>query len=102
MSASETSPRGARSPDLTVKHRHVAIDGAQIFYREAGAADASAILLPHGYPSSSFQFRNFMPALADHWRLIAPDYPGFGYSDTGASLIPSTAMPTSWIVSQWP
>ncbi len=63
-------------------HRHVEIDGVRIFYREAGPADASVLLLPHGYPSSSFQFRNFMPALADHWRLIAPDYPGFGYSDT--------------------
>jgi pimeloyl-ACP methyl ester carboxylesterase len=40
------------------------------------------VLLPHGYPSSSFQYRNFMPALADRWRLVAPDYPGFGYSDT--------------------
>jgi pimeloyl-ACP methyl ester carboxylesterase len=39
-------------------------------------------LLPHSYPSSSFQFRNLMPALADRWRLVAPDYPGFGYSDT--------------------
>jgi pimeloyl-ACP methyl ester carboxylesterase len=82
MNASETSPRDARSPDLTVKHRYIAIDGVGIFYREAGPADASVVLLPHGYPSSSFQFRNFMPALGDHWRLIAPDYPGFGYSDT--------------------
>jgi pimeloyl-ACP methyl ester carboxylesterase len=82
MNASETSPRDARSPELTVKHRDIAIDGVRIFYREAGPADASVVLLPHGYPSSSFQFRNFMPALADHWRLIAPDYPGFGYSDT--------------------
>jgi len=40
------------------------------------------VLLPHGYPSSSFQFRHFMPALADRWRLFAPDFPGFGYSDT--------------------
>ena len=40
------------------------------------------VLLPHGYPCSSFQFRNFMPALADRWRLVAPDFPGFGYSDT--------------------
>lgn len=40
------------------------------------------MLLPHGYPSSSFEFRNFMPALGDRWRLIAPDYPGFGYSAT--------------------
>jgi pimeloyl-ACP methyl ester carboxylesterase len=61
MNASETSPRDARSSDLTVKHRDIAIDGVRIFYREAGPADASVVLLPHGYPSSSFQFRNFMP-----------------------------------------
>jgi pimeloyl-ACP methyl ester carboxylesterase len=65
-----------------VKHRRVGIDGIEIFYREAGPPDAPAVLLPHGYPSSSFQFRNFMPALADRWRLIAPDFPGFGYSGT--------------------
>ena len=82
MRANETSPRDARAPDLTVKHRYIAIDGVRIFYREAGLADASVVLLPHGYPSSSFQFRNFMVALADHWRLIAPDYSGFGSSDT--------------------
>jgi pimeloyl-ACP methyl ester carboxylesterase len=65
-----------------MKHRTIDIDGIRIFYREAGPENAPVVLLPHGYPSSSFQFRNFMPALADRWRLIAPDYPGFGYSDT--------------------
>lgn len=65
-----------------VLHRTVDIDGIEIFYREAGPQDAPVVLLPHGYPSSSFQFRNFMPALADRWHLIAPDYPGFGYSAT--------------------
>jgi pimeloyl-ACP methyl ester carboxylesterase len=70
--------------DLTVKHRTVEIDGIHTFYREAGPEDAPVVLLPHGYPSSSFQFRNFIPALADRWRLIAPDFPGFGYSGTPA------------------
>ena len=65
-----------------MKHKTVEIDGLNIFYREAGPKDAPVVLLPHGYPSSSFQFRNFMPALADRWRLVAPDYPGFGYSGT--------------------
>jgi pimeloyl-ACP methyl ester carboxylesterase len=60
----------------------VRVDGVEIFYRDAGAADAPVVLLPHGYPCSSYQFRAFMPLLADRWRLIAPDYPGFGYSDT--------------------
>ncbi|MEU7892915.1 alpha/beta fold hydrolase [Nonomuraea sp. NPDC049152] len=56
------------------------------FYREAGPQDAPVVLLPHGYPSSSFQFRNLMPALADRWRLVAPDYPDFGYSATPADF----------------
>jgi pimeloyl-ACP methyl ester carboxylesterase len=68
--------------DRVVRHRHIDIDGMEIFYREAGPADAPVVLLPHGYPCSSFQFRQFMPALADKWRLIAPDFPGFGYSAT--------------------
>jgi len=63
-------------------HKTLEINGVRIFYREAGAPEAPVVLLPHGYPSSSFQFRNLMPALADRWRLIAPDYPGFGYSGT--------------------
>jgi pimeloyl-ACP methyl ester carboxylesterase len=58
------------------------LDGIAIFYREAGPKDAPVVLLPHGYPCSSYEFREFMPALADRWRLIAPDFPGCGYSDT--------------------
>jgi pimeloyl-ACP methyl ester carboxylesterase len=69
-------------PDTGVKHRRIEIDGIGIFYREAGPQDAPVLLLPHGYPCSSFQFRNFMPSLADRWRTMAPDFPGFGYSDT--------------------
>lgn len=72
----------AKGTKISVEHRTVEIDGIGIFYREAGPKDAPVVLLPHGYPSSSFQFRNLMPALADRWRLIAPDYPGFGYSET--------------------
>ncbi|MGM1058294.1 alpha/beta fold hydrolase [Saccharothrix sp. Mg75] len=66
----------------TVTHRTLDVDGIETFVREAGPADAPVVLLPHGYPCSSFQFRNLMPALGDRWRLIAPDYPGFGYSAT--------------------
>lgn len=58
--------------------------GIETFYREAGPADALTVLLPHGYPASSFEFRGLMPALGDRWRLIAPDAPGFGYSATPA------------------
>lgn len=75
-------PTNRTNPDPAVKHRFIDLEGTNIFYREAGPHDAPAVLLPHGYPSSSFQYRNFMPALADRWRLLAPDYPGFGYSDT--------------------
>ncbi|MGP4114872.1 alpha/beta fold hydrolase [Streptomyces sp. 4N509B] len=65
-----------------VAHRSVEVDGVEIFYREAGHPDAPVLLLPHGYPGSSFVYRHLLPALADRWRLIAPDLPGFGYSGT--------------------
>jgi pimeloyl-ACP methyl ester carboxylesterase len=65
-----------------VKHRQTVIAGINIFYREAGPPDAPVILLPHGYPCSSYEFRTLMPLLADRWRLLAPDFPGCGYSGT--------------------
>ena len=68
--------------DESVKHRFLDLDGVRIFYREAGPLHAPVLLLPHGYPCSSYEFRNLMPLLADRWRLIAPDFPGSGYSDT--------------------
>jgi pimeloyl-ACP methyl ester carboxylesterase len=64
-------------------HRTVEVDGIRTFYRDAGPSAAPVVLLPHGYPSSSFQFRNLIPALADRWRLVAPDLPGFGYTAAG-------------------
>ena len=67
-----------------VRHRSVEVGGVNCFYREAGNAEAPVLLLPHGYPCSSYEFRNFMPALADRWRLLAPDFPGCGYSDTAS------------------
>lgn len=66
--------------ETSVAHRTIDVDGVDTFYRVAGPAGAPVVLLPHGYPSSSFQFRELLPALADRWRLVAPDYPGFGYS----------------------
>jgi pimeloyl-ACP methyl ester carboxylesterase len=69
-----------------VAHRSVEVDGIDTFYREAGPPDGPVVLLPHGYPSSSFQFRHFMAALGDRWRLVAPDYPGFGYSAAPADF----------------
>lgn len=66
--------------DLAVRHRTIVIDGLEIFYREAGKSDAPAVLLLHGFPTSSHMFRHLIPALADRWRVVAPDYPGFGQS----------------------
>jgi len=68
-----------------VKHRSVKVDGLDIFYREAGPKGAPVILLLHGFPTSSTMFRNLMPALADRFHLVAPDYPGFGNSSMPAS-----------------
>jgi pimeloyl-ACP methyl ester carboxylesterase len=61
-------------------YRSVDVEGLQIFYREAGATDAPHVLLLHGFPTSSHMFRNLIPALADRFHVIAPDYPGFGNS----------------------
>lgn len=63
-----------------MNYRNKNIDGLEIFYREAGRADAPAIVLLHGFPSSSHMFRDLMPQLAHKFHVIAPDYPGFGFS----------------------
>src|SRR5687768_18354172 len=63
-----------------VAYKTVAVDGLDIFYREAGPADAPTVLLLHGFPSSSHMFRDLIPDLAAQYHVIAPDYPGFGYS----------------------
>jgi len=65
---------------LTTQHKYTKINGLDIFYREAGSVDAPTILLLHGFPTSSHMFRNLIPALADKFHLVAPDYPGFGAS----------------------
>lgn len=64
-----------------VHYHNVSVNGINIFYREAGPADAPVILLMHGYPTSSFMFRNLIPMLSGKYHLIAPDMPGFGFSD---------------------
>lgn len=75
-----TSGAEADAPASQVMHRTVKIDGLDIFYREAGPRNAPAILLLHGFPTSSHMFRNLIPALADKYHVVAPDYPGFGNS----------------------
>jgi len=64
-----------------VQYRTVNVDGLNIFYREAGPTKAHTILLLHGLPSSSRMFESLLTRLSDRFRLIAPDYPGFGHSD---------------------
>ncbi|TDH63839.1 alpha/beta hydrolase [Dankookia rubra] len=64
-----------------VHYRVASIEGVKVFYREAGPADAPVVLLLHGFPTSSHMFRNLIPSLADRYRVVAPDYPGFGQSD---------------------
>jgi pimeloyl-ACP methyl ester carboxylesterase len=65
----------------SVHHRYATVGGQKLFYREAGPADAPAVVLLHGFPASSFMFRDLIPPLADRYHLIAPDYLGFGLSD---------------------
>ncbi|MCV7279482.1 alpha/beta hydrolase [Mycolicibacterium flavescens] len=64
-----------------VHHRYAEVHGRRLFYREAGHPDAPAVVLLHGYPTSSFMFRDLIPRLADCYRVIAPDHLGFGLSD---------------------
>ena len=64
-----------------IRYRTIAVDGVNIFYREAGASTAPTLLLLHGFPTSSHMFRNLIPLLADRYHVVAPDYPGYGQSD---------------------
>jgi len=64
--------------------QRVEADGVSVFYREAGPAIAPAVLLLHGFPASSFQYRELMPRLADQYRVLAPDLPGFGFTEVPA------------------
>ena len=86
MSGGSTKPlgnspsrRGCATPSTSVYK--VEADGVRVFYRAAGEADAPVVLLLHGFPSSSFMFRELIPRLADDYRVIAPDLPGFGFTE---------------------
>ncbi len=74
-----TSP-AASAPFAVTHHRTAKVNGVDIFYREAGPAGAPVVVLLHGFPTSSHMYRNLIPALADRYHVIAPDYPGFGQS----------------------
>lgn len=84
------APVFAQQTDLTknnhmkttaIHYNNIKVNELNIFYREAGPQDAPVILLLHGYPTSSFMFRNLIPILSAKYHVIAPDLPGFGYSD---------------------
>jgi pimeloyl-ACP methyl ester carboxylesterase len=64
-----------------VHHRYADVGGVRVFYREAGPVDASVLLLLHGFPSGSHQYRRLIDALAGRYHVIAPDYPGFGFTE---------------------
>jgi len=64
-----------------ISYKYAAVGGNRLFYREAGPETAPAILLLHGFPTSSHMFRNLIPALTDRYHVVAPDLPGFGFSD---------------------
>jgi pimeloyl-ACP methyl ester carboxylesterase len=68
-----------------VHHRYATVDGQRLFYREAGPADAPAVVLLHGFPTSSHMFRDLIPQLAGSYHVIAPDHLGFGFSDAPAA-----------------
>ena len=78
----KTEPETTRVPRTSI--RRIQADGVNIFYREAGAPDAPVVLLLHGFPTSSFQYRELIPRLADRCRVIAPDLPGFGFTEVPA------------------
>ena len=66
---------------MTLTYRTASVDGLKVFYREAGDAKAPTVLLLHGFPTSSHMYRNLIPALADRYHVVAPDLPGFGFTD---------------------
>jgi len=68
----------------SVMIKTIDVDGLTIFYREAGLRDAPVVLLLHGFPASSFQYRELIPRLAGRYRVIAPDFPGFGFTNVPA------------------
>ena len=66
---------------MTPTYRTASVDGLNVFYREAGELNAPTVLLLHGFPTSSHMYRTLIPALADRYHVVAPDFPGFGFSD---------------------
>src|SRR3984957_20297582 len=82
MEMIQESIKDLRIPRASI-HR-VEADGVKMFYREAGSSSAPVVLLLHGFPASSFMYRELIPRLADRYRVIAPDLPGFGFTEVPA------------------
>ena len=66
---------------MNIKYQNTCVNGLNVFYREAGKKSSPTLLLLHGFPSSSHMFRNLIPILAEHYHIVAPDFPGFGQTD---------------------
>src|SRR5260370_14405419 len=82
---SDSASAAARGKSIPrISYHRVEADGVRVFYRQAGAADATVLLLLHGYPTSSHMFREFIPRMATSYRVIAPDLPGFGFTTVPA------------------
>jgi pimeloyl-ACP methyl ester carboxylesterase len=83
-SAAEATPNSLLPPEML--YLRVQVDGVSMFYREAGDPAAPTILLLHGFPSSSHMFRDLIPRLADRYHVVAPDLPGFGFTEVPVSM----------------
>lgn len=85
MMHTDSSASATIAAHIPIIHRkRIEADGVRVFYREAGDPDAPVVLLLHGFPASSFQYRELIPRLADRYRVIAPDLPGFGFTEIPA------------------
>src|SRR5579863_618714 len=85
MTHNDSSPSAKNELGIPLIHRkRIEADGVRVFYREAGDPTAPVVLLLHGFPASSFQYRDLIPRLADRYRVIAPDLPGFGFTEVPA------------------
>ncbi len=85
MTHTDSSAGAVNETKIPLIHRkRIEADGVRVFYREAGDPNAPVVLLLHGFPASSFQYRELIPRLADRYRVIAPDLPGFGFTEVPA------------------
>src|SRR5579872_6949344 len=85
MTHTDSSADNSNEIQVPIIHRkRIEADGVRVFYREAGDPNAPVVLLLHGFPASSFQYRELIPRLSDRYRVIAPDMPGFGFTEVPA------------------